>query len=154
MNNTLRFYTYSDLASIAKLEKQCFSEPWSFKALEDFISYPTNNILVCEGENGIVLGYITFSLILDELQIANVAVDTSQRRQGIGQALVSELIKYGDKKDCLIITLEVRKSNIPAIMLYEKCGFSKVGLRKNYYKSPVEDGILMNYTFNRKENIL
>lgn len=140
----IRNFQITDLSEIAKIEILCFSQPWSYDALCDFTKYNHNHILVAEKDNK-VAGYITYSAILDEVQIANVATHPDFRRQGIGKKLIEALIS--NSNGCSVITLEVRQSNQPAKNLYAKCGFEITATRKNFYSSPVEDAILMNYTF-------
>ena len=151
MNNidfTIRNYNTHDLEAIAEIEKLCFSSPWSLNALNDFIKFPHNRILVATTNNTVV-GYITHTCIFDEIQIANVATHPKFRKQGIAFALIENLINSNNNGDVAIITLEVRQSNIPAQNLYTKCNFDVAGTRKNYYSSPTEDAILMNFTFER-----
>ena len=133
-----------DLIHIAELEKMCFSEPWSLKALQDFVKIPTNHILVANYCNKRIAGYITYSTVLDEVQIANIAVHTDFRRRKIGQDLLKTLYANSKSSHMRVITLEVRASNASAIALYEKCRYLMVGRRKNFYKNPTEDAILMN----------
>ena len=151
MNETISISDYSPnaLEAISEIEKECFSEPWSLNALNEFISSAFNNILVLKCDNK-VAGYITYTKIFDEIQIANVAVSPNYRRKGFGFMLVSDLIGKAKSEDVQLITLEVRKSNTAAYLLYEKCGFETVGERKNYYSKPTENAILMNYTIPLK----
>ena len=138
-------HTENELSAIAEIENLSINPPWSYKAICDFSEYDTNRIITAKVDD-IVAGYITYSVIIDEVQIANVAVHPDFRRKGIGEKLLQHLIDESKNSDMLLITLEVRKSNTPAIKLYEKCNFSEVGIRKNYYKNPTEDAILMNLT--------
>ncbi len=128
---------------IAETEKKCFSQAWSEEAVSEFLSYSYNGALVClcDGE---FAGYITYMAVCDEVQIANVATEPSFRRKGVGMYLVEELKGLAKEKEASVIMLEVRAGNIPAISLYEKAGFAKVGTRKNFYKKPGEDALLMN----------
>ncbi len=139
-----------DIDDISKIEEECFSMPWSLCALEEFFHGNYSHILTAIVD-GTVAGYITYTKIFDELQIANIAVSSHMRRMKIGTKLIYSLLDTY-KDDTQKITLEVRKSNNAAISLYEKCGFEIVGIRKNYYSKPVEDALLMNYTYqSRKE---
>ena len=144
-NTNYRFYTKDDLKSISKLEEMCINPPWSYKSLCDFADCPTSRILVASYNNE-VYGYITYSQVLDEVQIANIAVHPEQRRLGIAENLLKSLYANSTKNGISLITLEVRESNEPAIQLYNKCGYKEVGRRKKYYSSPSEDAILMNLT--------
>ncbi len=142
-NIIYRNYKDSDSLSIAEIEKICFSEPWSKAAIEEFMSYSTGHTLVAS-LNEAVVGYITFITVLDEVQIANVAIHPNFRRNHIGENLLKELDKLSLQNNSSFITLEVRASNEPAIRLYKKCGYNVVGERKNFYKSPAENAVLMN----------
>ncbi len=138
-------HTKENLEAIAEIESVSINPPWSYKAICDFADCDTSRILVAF-ESAEVVGYITYSVVLDEVQIANVAVHPDRRRLGIAEKLLSTLYSESKENKMFIITLEVRESNIPAIKLYEKCGYVEVGRRKNYYKFPTEDAILMNLT--------
>ena len=136
-------HTKDDLNAIAEIERVSINPPWSFKAICDFAECGTSRILVAKIDN-IVVGYITYSVVLDEVQIANIATHPNYRRRGIGEKLLMQLFNESTTENMCVITLEVRNSNAPAVCLYEKCGYSEVGRRKNYYKNPTEDAILMN----------
>ena len=130
------------IAQIEELEKLCFSVPWTRQQL---ISQLPDNMHVflaaVSGEE--VLGYVGMMFVLDEGYISNVAVSPSLRRQGIADALIDELLSRAKMLELSFVTLEVRDSNQSARALYEKHGFTEVGLRKNYYNFPTEDAILM-----------
>ena len=130
------------VAPIAELEKLCFSDPWS----ENSIAYELTSRLsywLVAVEDGEVVGYIGSQSVLGESDMMNVAVHPDHRRKGIAEALVSALAADLKTMDNVCLTLEVRASNDPAIALYEKLGFAQVGLRKNYYRNPKEDALIL-----------
>jgi len=132
----------SHVAQIAALEKICFSDPWSEKSVASELDNKLAFWLVAtEGET--VAGYIGSQTVLDETDMMNVAVHPDFRRQGIAEALVNELVENLKKMGSHCLTLEVRASNAPAIALYEKLGFSEIGRRKNYYRNPREDALIL-----------
>ena len=134
------------LDAVAELERSCFTVPWSRNALAEELDNALSAFLVALDENDRVVGYAGLQVVLDEGYITNVAVFPSCRRQGVAEALLHELLHRADEKKLAFVTLEVRASNAPAIALYEKNGFQPVGVRKNYYSAPTEDGVLMtNY---------
>ena len=130
------------VAQIAELEKLCFSDPWSEKS----VASELNNKLALwltamEGER--VAGYIGSQTVMDETDMMNVAVHPDFRRKGIAESLVNELVEQLKTRGSRCLTLEVRASNKPAITLYEKLGFSEIGRRKNYYRNPREDALIL-----------
>jgi ribosomal-protein-alanine N-acetyltransferase len=128
---------------LAQLESMAFSRPWSYDALAEELQNPLAVFFVAEDvETERSLGYIGMHHILDEGLIANIVVHPGYRRMGIGTRLVNEVIEYAKKHDIRRLTLEVRASNAPAIALYENMGFKKEGVRRGFYDSPKEDGLI------------
>lgn len=145
-------YTILDAAArhlpqVERLEQVCFSVPWTEAQLRAQLPDDRHVFLVAE-RGGEVLGYVGLMYVLDEGYISNVAVSPDCRRQGIGAALIAELIRRAVQLELAFLTLEARASNAPAIRLYEKMGFQQVGRRKNYYQRPEEDAILMTLFLN------
>lgn len=138
--------TSGHLDDVYIIETECFSHPWSRQSLEEELDNETSLFLVAKEENE-VIGYIGMSIVIDEGYIFNVAVRESYRNKGVATALINELVTYGKKNNFSFITLEVRKSNLPAISLYSKFGFLKAGERKDYYSNPKENAILMTKYF-------
>ncbi len=137
--------TSAHIADIANLEKECFSAPWSEDGLKSELNNKFARFYVAFS-GGKTAGYIGSHNVLGEVYITNVAVFPEFRRNGTGKALVEFLVDRMKNEKAEFVTLEVRKSNLNAISLYEKCGFQKVGERKNFYEKPTEDAILMtNY---------
>lgn len=130
------------LNQIEQLEQLCFSVPWPRDALRRQLP-DDNHVFLAATDGGRVLGYVGMMFVLDEGYISNVAVAPAFRRRGIADALIAELLRRADALSLSFVTLEVREHNIPAISLYENCGFVRVGLRKNYYQKPCENAVLM-----------
>lgn len=128
---------------VANIEAACFTSPWSYEAFSDELSNPNSRTWVAISENGTAIGFLNAYFVLDEASLNNIAVSAAWRRQGIGRALIETAIRYCRQNDMVSFTLEVRKSNLPAITLYEKLGFQKVGERRNFYTLPDEDALLM-----------
>ena len=130
------------VAQIAALEKICFSDPWSERSIASELDNKLAFWLVAvEGES--VTGYIGSQTVMEETDMMNVAVHPDFRRQGIAEALVSGLVEQLKAMGSHCLTLEVRASNAPAIALYEKLGFAEIGRRKNYYRNPREDALIL-----------
>jgi len=132
----------SHVAQIAQLERICFSDPWSEHSIASELDNQLAFWLVAvEGET--VAGYIGSQTVIDETDMMNVAVHPDFRRKGIAEALVNALVENLKKMGSHCLTLEVRASNTPAITLYEKLGFQEIGRRKNYYRNPREDALIL-----------
>lgn len=139
----------SHLDTVAALERQCFSSPWSAQLLEDELYNPNVSLIVAEGEDGAVLGYGMIGVVLDEGCLEKIAVDPRHRRQGVAQEILKAFLRFG-QAHLAFLTLEVRQSNAPAIALYQKLGFEEVGRRKNYYSDVKEDAVLLTIPFPKE----
>ena len=128
--------------AVAELEKLCFSAPWSENSVASELKNKLSLWLVAE-EDGCVAGYIGSQTCGDESDVMNVAVHPDFRRRGIAEALVNALVEELKAIESHCLTLEVRTSNVPAIALYEKLGFAEIGRRRNYYRNPKEDALIM-----------
>ncbi len=139
---TIDFLTEENIDSLLKLENECFSSPWTKAMFLGDLRNP-NTCYFAAFDGGEVVGYAGMWLSVDEGQITNIAVSENYRRRKIAGNLIKHLCDECAKRGLSLITLEVRESNTAAVSLYEKSGFEKVGLRKNYYKNPKEDALLM-----------
>jgi ribosomal-protein-alanine N-acetyltransferase len=131
------------VAQVAQLENICFgSAAWSERSIASELENKLALWLIAvDGET--VAGYVGSQTVIDETDMMNVAVHPDYRRQGIAEKLVQELVDELKKRESRCLTLEVRASNVPAISLYEKLGFGQIGLRKNYYRNPKEDALIL-----------
>lgn len=130
------------LPEVAALESLCFSEPWSIASLRFLLSEAACGV-VALSPDGTVMGYGGMVIAPDEGQITNVAVHPSRRRMGIGRAVTEELAKEARRRRLSSLSLEVRASNLPAVALYESLGFAVAGRRRNFYRHPSEDALVM-----------
>ena len=144
----IRKMTKADIEQTVQIEAACFSLPWSAQSFSDSICREDTLFLVCEmpetDGSGKIAGYIGMYQSFDEGSITNVAVFPEYRKQGIGNLLVQNMKEQARSASVETIFLEVRVSNIPAISLYEKMGFEKLGIRKNFYEHPTEDAYIMS----------
>ncbi len=127
-----------DLPVLSKIEKACFSDPWSVVLIRECLDNPSLYRLYAAEDEERVLGYSVMRLVLDEAGIDNLAVLPGHRRSGAGSALLSQMLSDARMLSAESAVLEVRESNTPAIALYERFGFQQVGFRKNYYENPTE----------------
>ena len=140
--------TSEHVPQITHLETLCFHDPWSEKSIASELENALSLWLVAvEGDD--VIGYVGSQTVLGWSDMMNVAVHPDHRRRGVGEKLVIALEEALKAQESTCLTLEVRASNDPARTLYEKLGFVEVGRRKNYYRNPKEDALIM-----RKEWVL
>lgn len=130
------------VTQVAILEKLCFSDPWSENSVASELSNPLSLWLVAETD-GKVCAYVGSQTVMDETDMMNIAVHPDFRRKGIAAALIAELIDQLKMRGSRVLRLEVRKSNAPAIALYRSLGFQELGVRKNYYRNPKEDALIL-----------
>lgn len=135
-----------DVSHLARLDKECFSVPWSEKAFSDEYENDIAYYFVAKQENK-VIGYAGFWHVADECDITNIAVAKEFRRMGVGGKLVRKIIDKAKEMKLSLATLEVRESNHAAIGLYKRYGFLEAGKRKRYYHEPTEDALIMTLYF-------
>lgn len=128
---------------IMVVENLCFMIPWSKNAFMEEISNNKFARYITARFNGEIAGYAGLWKVFEEGHITNIAVHPEFRGNGIGSALLEELISLAKKEGILSLTLEVRKGNIVAQSLYNKYGFVVEGLRKAYYADNGEDAVIM-----------
>lgn len=132
----------SHIDGIMEIEKDSFAIPWSRAAVEKELS---NNLAIYAvvKENDKVVGYGGMWHVVNEGHITNIAVHKDYRHKGIGNIIVNKLIEIAEEKEMIGLTLEVRKSNLPALELYRKNGFKLEGIRPEYYEDNKEDAYIM-----------
>ena len=131
-----------DAADIFEIENECFSSGWSQKLVIDEISNKNSISFVCKSD-GKVVGYIFIRYLFEEGEIFKVCVKPDFRKMKIASELMEMSLDFAFEKGVEKCFLEVRKSNINAISLYEKFGFSVYAQRNNYYADNGEDALLM-----------
>jgi ribosomal-protein-alanine N-acetyltransferase len=143
--------TLGVLPDILAIEEASFTAPWTRKMFEaELTENPFNWCCVAKtvgdkdaDEPSLIVGYVCFWVVFDELRMMNLAVAPAARRQGIARLLLGHALKMGEEQGARRALLEVRASNAPALALYERAGFCRTGLRRRYYNTPVEDAVLM-----------
>lgn len=138
----IRLIQAADLDRVAELECQIFSDPWSRQSLESDYNRPDNIYLAAEID-GSVAGYCGVWCSFECADLCNLAVAPEWRQQGVASALFGEAVRRCRCRHVERLLLEVRISNEPALCFYEKNGFCKIHLRKDYYRNPVEDAWVM-----------
>jgi len=131
-----------DLAEVAKLEEENFSMPWSVDSFRELVSHPDALYLVAIDRDR-VCGTCGVRNISGEGEVTNVVIREEYRGSGLGQKILTELLRQGAEMGIEAFTLEVRKSNATAIHVYEKLGFVSEGIRPHFYEKPDEDAVIM-----------
>lgn len=145
------FMTIADMPSAHDLEVKTFKSPASLSAFKDLLANPNAINLVAKNETEII-AYLTSHNVLDEVHIFNMTVIPACRRLGIAERLLEILFTIAQDRDAKEIFLEVRISNVPAISLYQKVGFTRLGIRKGYYHDNLEDAMVMVKLLKRNKS--
>ena len=127
---------------IAELERLCFHDPWSENSIASELGNRLSVWLVALDEDKVV-GYVGSQTVIDETDMMNIAVHPDYRNRGVATALIVELTQQLKMRGSKGLMLEVRESNSAAISLYEKHGFLQVGCRRNYYRNPRENAMIL-----------
>ncbi|HEY7290598.1 MAG TPA: ribosomal protein S18-alanine N-acetyltransferase [Vicinamibacterales bacterium] len=129
---------------VLAVEEAAFTNPWTREMyLSELQNRGVSFCYFARADDGRVVGFCSFWRVLDELHINNLAVLPEFRRAGIASALLTHVLKEGTKLGAQRATLEVRRSNEPARLLYERFGFLVAGVRRGYYTNPVEDALVL-----------
>lgn len=139
----------ADAAELAQLAAECFAQPWSERQLADELAQPPpSGILVVRARLAArpacrAVALCACRVIVDELHVLDVAVAPDARRQGLARLLLGLALRTGARAGARVALLEVRAGNAAALALYESLGFRAAGRRREYYRSPVEDALLL-----------
>ena len=139
---------FDDVDRVIDLEKELFTEPWSKMMFMEEINSNGSYVLY-ETEDRSIVGYICGWRVMDEFHITNLAVKKEYQQKGLGSELIRHIIDHMTDQGLRKFYLEVRQSNVPALTLYVKFGFNVTGIRKDYYKNPLEDAILMMWQYEK-----
>jgi ribosomal-protein-alanine N-acetyltransferase len=141
----IRRMTPGDLELVMRVERLAFKNPWSSELFQRELLHDWSTILIA-GPAGdpAVLGFVIYWSVHDEVHILNIATDPLHRRRNVARRLMQAVLEQGRARAARLATLEVRRSNLPAITLYRTLGFRAVGIRPNYYADEGEDAVVMN----------
>jgi len=143
---SIRDFCVADVAGMTEiLQESPEAANWSGENAGGLAASENALWLVCESQ-GSVAGFLMGRYVVDEAEIHNLGVRRSERRRGIGTALIEAAVAEFRKRGACRIYLEVRESNAAAIALYRVRGFVQQGIRKGYYRSPDEGAVLMDRT--------
>ena len=138
-----RNMTEQDVIPVAELEKKVFSDAWTSTGIYETFCQDQAFVTVAEND-GEIVGYCIIYYVMDEAEIARIAVDEKVRRQGVGRGLLDFVCECCKVKHVQRLLLDVRESNESARRFYEQYGFAVDGIRKNFYDQPKENAVLMS----------
>ena len=152
----VRAMSETDIEAVALIEDASFTTPWTAQGFLDALQNPNAYCLVAEQQSEEqkpkVAGYCVIYHAADEGEISTIAVAPEFRGQGVADTMFAALKETVPKLGLATLYLDVRVSNTPARRLYEKQGFVEDGIRKRFYREPVEDAILMHYALTESED--
>jgi ribosomal-protein-alanine N-acetyltransferase len=140
----------ADVSALAALEATCFSHPWTAAQIAaEIVGEAPGTVLVlrappsgADPARGI-RAYCTYRVVLDEMHILDLAVDPACRRLGLARWLVRFAMKRAARAGARLALLEVRAGNRAALALYDALGFVPRGVRRDYYREPAEDAVVL-----------
>jgi ribosomal-protein-alanine N-acetyltransferase len=140
-----------DLPFVLEIENMCYPNPWRLSSFKGEIeNRPISNpYVIIYRPLEKIIGYIIYWHIRNEVQISNIAVSPEYRQMGVGEGVLRKILQEMRYKEADFVFLEVRPSNLAARCLYEKIGFTILGLRKGYYRNPSEDAIVMGKSLSQ-----
>ena len=148
---TIDKMTEHDLLEVVEIEELSGLSPWGWDAYHKELQSRDSVIMLVARERAAysgtmkgVFGFVVARMIVDELHVNNIAVRPECRRMGIGEHLLGRALTWGRSQGAQRALLEVRTSNDAAKGLYRRCGFEVTGRRRRYYRTPLEDALIMS----------
>jgi len=139
----IRKASSSDLEAVYQIECEQFPNPWKKKYFSEELLHDIANFYVAEDKSvQQVIGYVIFWIVEEMLELHKIAVSASYTGRGIGKRLFRFMLEKAVEQGVEELFLEVRKSNIGAIKLYESFAFKQIDIRKDYYNEPTEDALI------------
>ncbi len=138
-----------DVARVVEIERSAFAQPWSEELIRREMLHEWSTVLLaCRGQGDgprgeLIVGFVIYWLVHDELHVLNVAVAPEARRGRVAWALMEETHERARGAGAALATLEVRRSNAAAIGLYRALGYRQAGVRPGYYANDGEDALVM-----------
>lgn len=136
----------ADLAAVAALEAACYADPWAPGSFQALPGDPRVFFAVARRKDGgapDILGYVVAWFVMDEGELANLAVAPGARRQGVARTLLEAVLEEAGRRQIRDLFLEVRESNGAALRLYTVAGFEQIGRREGYYRHPEEAALVL-----------
>lgn len=133
----------NDVDRVVEIEHEAFTSPWKAETFLTLLERPGAELWVLEHPEDGVVGYAVLWCILDQGELANIAVTAEHRGHGLGAFLLDRVIDVARSRGVESLYLEVRMSNVDAIRLYRSFGFKDLAVRKDYYDAPKEDALVM-----------
>ena len=140
---TVRTLAAEDVDAVVAIETEAFTSPWQRETFLDLLDRPGLELLVMEDSAAGIVGYAVLWCVLDQGELANMAITPSFRRRGLGSLLLARVLDVAREREVETVYLEVRASNESALRLYTRFGFTDVGVRRAYYDRPKEDARVM-----------
>jgi len=131
-----------DLEDVVSIEKRSFSTSWPLPTFRKLLMDPNVEVWVAL-QNECLIGYAVLWCMREEAELTNIAVREGKRNRGAGSTLLSKVLDVAVSLDVQSVFLEVRSSNQDAISLYERFNFHLLGIRKNHYREPSEDALIL-----------
>ncbi len=132
----------SDLPIVTTIEQASFSTPWQTHDFERAMAQRGSLCRVAR-QASTILGYAVGYRVDGEYHLTDLAVDPDHRGEGTGGLLIDAMLEELSGLGVQVVTLEVRASNGAATGLYRSRGFETVAIRRDYYRRPREDAVVM-----------
>ena len=145
---SIRPLVAEDIDAVVAIEREAFTTPWQPETFAGLIERDAVELTVMADDAGTIVGYSVLWCILDQGELANIAITPDWRGGGLGAHLLEHVLGVAAEKGVETVLLEVRASNEAALGLYRRFGFVEAGRRANYYEQPREDALVMVATLS------
>jgi ribosomal-protein-alanine N-acetyltransferase len=138
----IRPATAADLDAIDAIEHHSFKTPWPRATFEGELAHDWAHLDVLEDDRAGIVAFCNYWLVVPEVNILAIATHPDHRGRGLGARVLAHVLELARRESCTLATLEVRRTNAPALALYSRAGFQIVHVRERYYQDS-EDALVM-----------
>jgi ribosomal-protein-alanine N-acetyltransferase len=139
----IRALRSTDIDAVVEIEREAFTTPWQADTFVGLLERDGVELIVMADPSETIVGYAVLWCILDQGELANIAITPTRRGRGLGARLLAHVLAVARERGVETVFLEVRASNQAALELYSRFGFEEVGRRRAYYDHPREDALVM-----------
>jgi ribosomal-protein-alanine N-acetyltransferase len=145
----VRWMVRRDFDEVLAIEEACFEFPWTEQEFRQCLQLPNCLGMVAE-HDGRVVGFVVYETPRGRMLITNIAVDPEFQRHGIARQIIQKLVMKMIHQQRHKIAIEIRETNLPALLCFRALGFRSATILKDFYDDRSEDAYVLQYRLGKE----